>query len=318
MLERADNLDKGAQKLALAAFDLLARAEAQVHGVPPDQVCFHEIGAVDSIVDIVAAAAALDYLGASVVCSPLPLGRGFIKCRHGVIPSPAPATVLCLRGAPTYDAGIDAELVTPTGACLVAASTARFSRWPSLASERVGWGAGSIELPDRPNLLRVVLGTESAPRLIDTRHGDDGHVLLETNIDDQSAEIIAHGIQRLFEAGALDAWTTPIGMKKGRPATMISVLAARRDLDRVARALLTETSTLGVRIQEIGRVERNRRSVTVVTAYGDISVKVADGDGFPVNLAPEYESCRAAAEVHRVPVKAIYAAAIAAYLARTP
>jgi uncharacterized protein (TIGR00299 family) protein len=313
MLEGAAHLDMGAKKLALAAFARLAEAEAEVHGGRPDQVSFHEVGAVDSIVDIVATAAALSYLGARVVCSPLPMGRGFIKCRHGIIPAPAPATVLCLRGAPTYDAGIDAELVTPTGACMVAVAASGFCRWPSFASERVGWGAGTRELPDRPNLLRAVLGRESSPRFTDLPPDGQTHVLLETNLDNQSSEIIAYAVQRLFEVGALDVWTTPIGMKKGRAATMVSVLAARGDLDQIAGTLLTETSTLGLRIRDINRIERRRRSVFVATEYGDISVKVADGDGFVPNIAPEYESCRAAADTHRIPIKEVYAAAIAAY-----
>src|SRR5262249_45580864 len=148
----------GARELALRAFRILAEAEAAVHGVALERVHFHEVGAVDSIVDIVAAAIALDYVGAEVVCAPLPMGRGFVRSQHGMLPSPAPATLLCLAGVPTYDAGIDAELVTPTGACLVKATAARFARWPNCAPERVGLGAGTRELADRPNLLRVVLG----------------------------------------------------------------------------------------------------------------------------------------------------------------
>jgi pyridinium-3,5-bisthiocarboxylic acid mononucleotide nickel chelatase len=313
MLADADYLDKTAKKLALDAFELLARAEAEVHGGHPDQVCFHEVGAIDSIVDIVAACAALSYLGARVVCSPLPMGRGFIKCRHGVIPAPAPATVLCLRGVPTYDAGIESELVTPTGACLVSVATAEFMRWPNLKSERVGWGAGTREIADRPNLLRLILGVEHHPERVALTRERDTHLLLETNLDDQSSELIAYAVQRAFEAGALDVWTTPIGMKKGRPATMISALVPRSSMDEVVKVLLSETSTLGLRVREVDRIERNRRSIMVLTTYGEISVKIADGDGLPTNVAPEYESCRAAAQAHRVPIKDVYAAALHAF-----
>ncbi len=313
MLENTEHLEKGAQQLALRAFRLLAEAEAEVHGTDPERVHFHEVGAVDSIVDIVASAVALDFIGARVICSPLPMGRGWVASRHGTIPSPAPATVLCLRGAPTYDAGVDAELVTPTGACLVASSATSFSRWPALNSERVGWGAGSRELPDRPNLLRAILGADSRLHYGIAQHALADHVLLEANIDDMSAEITAFALQRILEAKALDAWTTPIGMKKGRPALMLSALAERRHLDQVARAMLTETTTLGLRVRAVDRIERKRRIVQVDTPYGKIGVKVADADDLPLNLAPEYEDCRRAAQHHGVPIKQVFASAISAY-----
>jgi hypothetical protein len=229
-----------------------------------------------------------------------------------VIPLPAPATVACLRGVPTYDAGIDVELVTPTGACLVRAAAKRFARWPNIKPARIGFGAGTRELHDRPNVLRLVLGEPYA----ELGAGVDSatHVLLELNVDDMSGELMAVALTRAQEAGALDAWSTPIGMKKGRPAVMLSALARRADVDRVARALLSETSSLGLRVREVGRIERARRVLHVRTPYGMIAVKVADGDDLPPNIAPEYEACRAAADAHAVPVKQVYAAAIAAYL----
>jgi hypothetical protein len=314
MLDAATGLPAGARTLAQSAFALLADAEAQIHGTSVQEVHFHEVGAVDSIVDIVAASIALDHLGAEVWCSPLPMGRGTIRSQHGILPAPAPATVLCLRGVPTYDAGVDAELVTPTGACLVRAAAKGFARWPNMAPLHVGWGAGLRELSDRPNVLRVVLGEPSGKIALDSVAPN--HVVLELNIDDLSGELLAVAMLRAQEAGALDVWSTAIGMKKGRPAVMLSALARRADADMVARALLTETSSLGLRMREVGRIERARRIVEVVTLYGSIAIKVADGDGLPANVAPEYESCRAAAEAHRVPVKQVYAAAIAAYLAR--
>jgi uncharacterized protein (TIGR00299 family) protein len=315
MLEGADHLTPGARRLSQRAFELLARAEADIHGTEVDRVRFHELGAADSIVDIIGSAAALDHVGARVVCSPLPMGRGMIQSRHGTIPAPAPATVACLRGIPTYDAGIDAELVTPTGACLVASAATEFSRWPSMRPERVGWGAGTRELSDRPNLLRVVLGTPSAV-LTDERSRDASHVVLETNVDDMSGEIAAFALEEAFRAGALDVWTTPIGMKKGRPALMISALARAEQADQVSRALLSQTTSLGLRVRPVGRIERPRRTVQVDTPYGVIGVKLADGDGLPVNVAPEYEDCRAAAEAAAVPVKQVYAAAVAAAMSQ--
>jgi len=313
LLEAAEQLPEGARGLALRAFEILARAEAEVHGTSPEAVHFHEVGAVDSVVDTVAAAVALDYLGALVMGSPLPVGRGLIQTRHGPLPAPAPATVLCLRGVPTYEAGIDEELVTPTGAALLTAAASGYTRWPSLQSEQVGWGAGTRELPDRPNLLRLVLGSENDSGWRGIPGSDAGFVQLEANLDDMSGELCAVAIARLLEAGALDAWVTPIGMKKGRPAVMLSALARGPEADRVTRVILSETTTLGLRIREVRRIERPRRSIEVQTPYGTISVKVADGDGLPPNAAPEFEQCRTAAEKHGVPVKQVMQAALAAF-----
>lgn len=312
LIERAQGLSPGARALALAAFAHLAQAEAEVHGTTPEHVHFHEVGAVDSIADIVGVAVALDYLAADVVCSPLPLARGFTRSQHGVIPLPAPATLACLRGVPTYDSGLDVELVTPTGACLVRAAAKRFARWPNIKPERIGFGAGKRELHDRPNVLRLVLGEPYAE--LGTGVDSATHVLLELNVDDMSGELMAVALARAQEAGALDTWSTPIGMKKGRPAVMLSALVRRADSERVTRALLSETTSLGLRVRDVGRVERTRRMLAVRTPYGVIAVKVADGDGLPPNVAPEYEACRAAAEAHAVPVKQVYAAAVAAYL----
>lgn len=317
ILLQATQVEKSARRLALKAFEILARAESEVHGVKIENVHFHEVGAVDSIVDIVAAAVCFDYIGAEVICSPLPMGRGMIHCAHGILPSPAPATLLCLREIPTFDAGIDAELVTPTGACLVSATATDFSRWPSMTAERIGWGAGSRELPDRPNLLRLVLGEKSDLHYQCAVATEDNHVLLEANIDDMSGEIAAYALQALLEAGALDVWITPILMKKNRPAIMLSALVRQLDVDRIARVFFAETTTLGLRVRPIDRIERNRRRVEVETRFGSIAIKIADGEGLPINIAPEYEECRRAAEMHRVSIKLVYAEAVSRYLAQT-
>lgn len=299
-------LPEGARCIAERTFRRLAEAEARVHGVPVEAVHFHEVGAVDSIVDIVGAALLLDHLSAEVVCSPLPLGRGFVRARHGILPLPAPATIECLRGVPTYDAGIAAELVTPTGAALVASVATRFEHWPSMSPLRSGWGAGSRELEDRPNVLRVVLGESSRA------HHASELVLMETNVDDTTPEIVAHALERAREEGALDAWSQGIVMKKGRPGWVLSVLCRGSDAQRVARVLFTETSTLGLRVTEVRRVERPRRIVRVETPFGAIAVKVAEGDALAVNLAPELEDCRAAARAHSRPLKEVYEAAMVA------
>ena len=309
LIERAAPIPEGARALALRAFAVLAEAEAAVHGVRIENVHFHEVGAVDSIVDIVAASVALDYLGATVVCSPLPMGRGFTRAAHGALPLPAPATVSCLRGVPTYDAGIDGELVTPTGACLVRAAAKSFARWPSLSPARIGFGAGTRELSDRPNVLRLVLGDAASEATASAAT----HRLIELNVDDLTGELAAVTLHAALEAGALDAWTTPIGMKKGRPALMISALAPVDLSHDVGQALLRESSSLGLRIRDVSRIERPRRMVRVQTEYGPIALKVADGDDLPEQAAPEYEDCRTAAETHRIPVRHVYAAAIAAY-----
>jgi uncharacterized protein (TIGR00299 family) protein len=323
ILNACTTLSAGARTIALRAFEKLGLAEAQIHGTTLDKVHFHEVGAVDSIVDITAAAIAFDHLGARVVCSPLPMGRGTIRSAHGVIPLPAPATVLCLAGVPTYDAGLAEELVTPTGACLVATVVDEWSGWPAFRPEQVGLGAGTKEFPDRPNVLRVVLGT---PEVVAGRSAGPGsnavlplsrrvgaHTLVETNIDDMTPEVAAYAIQRTFAAGALDVWTTPIGMKKGRPGMTLSALAANECLDAVVRAILSETSSIGVRLHGVDRVERPRRISSVETPFGRIELKIAEGDGLPDHVAPEYESCRQAAEQHQIPIRRVYNAALAAY-----
>lgn len=293
--------------LARRIFRRLAEAEARVHRVRVEDVHFHEVGAVDAIVDIVGAAAAFAHLGAGVVASPLPMGRGTVVCRHGVLPLPAPATVECLAGVPTYDAGIDAELVTPTGAAIVATVAEGFSRWPEMSPERVGWGKGTRELPDRPNALRVVLGQRPAQA-----SDPGGHVLLECNVDDMTGELAAHALGALLAAGARDAWAVPVTMKKGRPGLTLSALADRGSEARLAEVLLRETSTIGVRWADTRRLERPRRMVEVDTPFGPIPVKVSEGPFGPPQIKPEFDACVRAADAAGVPVREVLAAALRA------
>jgi uncharacterized protein (TIGR00299 family) protein len=301
-------------ELARRIFRRLGEAEAAVHGVGLDAVHFHEVGGLDALVDVVGTAACLDYLGADVVVSPLPLGRGFVSCRHGVLPLPAPATLGCLLGVPTYDAGIEAELVTPTGAAVAASIALRFERWPSLSPERIGWGAGTRSLPDRPNALRVVLGSASAGQ--GTREvAGNTFVLLESNLDDMTGELAGHVIGQLLQAGALDVWATPIQMKKGRPAVTLSVLAPAARAEELASHLFRETPTLGVRRSELTRFERPRRIIQVDTRFGSVPVKVAEGP-YPPHYKPEFDRCAALAEAHGVPVREVLAEALAAARAK--
>src|SRR5690606_30712921 len=219
-LLEGSSLNAGVVRRALGIFERLGRAESEVHRIPLDAVQFHEVGAVDAIVDIVGAAACFEYLGARVMSSPVPLGSGTVSCQHGVLPLPAPATVNCLVGVPTYFAGIEGELVTPTGAAIVASVAESFARWPSFIPERVGWGAGSRELADRPNVLRVVLGQPTPERAL-----THSHVVVEATVDDMTGELAGHALSELLSAGALDAWASPVLMKKGRPGLVLSALA---------------------------------------------------------------------------------------------
>jgi uncharacterized protein (TIGR00299 family) protein len=302
----ASSLAPRVKELAHATFRRLAEAEAKVHRAEIDSVHFHEVGAVDALVDVVGSAAAIDWLGAELVVSPLPMGRGFVKARHGVLPLPPPATVECLRGWPTYDGGIDFEFVTPTGAAIVAAHARRSSRWPEMSPERVGWGAGTANLKDRPNLLRAVLGAPGAS----VSPGTDTHVVIEANLDDASGEILGAAIESLLAEGALDAWATPVTMKKGRPAFTLSVLARVEDGDRLSHSVLRETTSIGVRRYTVSRVERPRRMVEVETPYGRIPVKVADGPFGPPQVKPELDACLAAARAHGVPLREVLRVAL--------
>lgn len=309
-------LDDDTRARAQRIFRRLAEAEAFVHRSDVEAVTFHEVGAVDAIADVVGAAAALSYLQAELVCSPLPMGHGSIRCRHGILPLPAPATVACLRGVPTYDANVEAELVTPTGAAIVASQATRFERWPSLAPLAIGWGAGTRQLPDRLNALRAVLGTPIARDA--ERSADATHYVLEANVDDMTGELAAHAISKLLEAGALDAWAQPITMKKGRPGLVLSALGTAASLSVLETVLLRESSSIGLRRIPVGRTERPREMLEVTTAFGKIPVKVARGPYGPPQLKPEFDACAAAAALHEIPVRTVIAAAIAAAIALEP
>jgi hypothetical protein len=288
---------------ARRTFERLAAAEARVHGTTVDEVHFHEVGAVDAIVDIVGAFCGLRRLGIEeVYASPLPLGGGWVDTAHGRLPVPAPATVELLHGVPSYSGPVEAELVTPTGAAIITTICRHFGDMPPMTIRATGWGAGSRDLP-HPNLLRLFLGEPAR------RPREQGLVLVETNIDDMSAELFGHLMERLLEAGALDVFYTPIVMKKSRPATLVSVLSEPPLVDALSDILFRETTTLGIRYSEVGRRCLDREWREVQTEYGAVRVKIGLlGDGI-LNVAPEYEDCARLAREKGVPLKAVYEAA---------
>jgi uncharacterized protein (TIGR00299 family) protein len=296
---------------ARAAFDLIAAAEAKVHGVPIEAVHFHEVGAVDSVIDIAGAAYGLWKLGIDhVEAAPPPLGRGFIRCAHGRMPLPAPATLEILAGLPVTHCPIEKELVTPTGAAFIKAWARRVGDFPDMVVDRVGLGAGDLDLPDRPNVLRLVLGhtADEAPTCS----------VVESNLDDLSPELAGHLMERLFEAGALDVWFIPLHMKKNRPGLMVGALAESGTVAALEHLLLAESSAIGLRRYPVGRHVAARHLVMVSTPFGPVPVKVATRGAEVLNAAPEFEACRALARSAGVPLKLVYQHAVAAWLAARP
>lgn len=307
MLE-ASNLSPGVKAQSLAVFTRLAEAEGKVHGLSPETVHFHEVGAVDSIVDIVGIAAALESLGITAIyASPLHVGSGFVQCAHGLLPVPAPATMELLLGLPVYARGIEAELLTPTGAAVLA-TLATFGPLPPMTVHRTGYGAGKRDL-SIPNLLRVIIGQTAETRSL----VQETMVLFETNIDDLNPEIYGYVLDRLFAAGALDAYLLPLQMKKNRPGTLLCALAKSEQETAVLDVLFRETTTLGVRRLTVEKLMLPRRHVTVSTPFGPARVKVATWQNEEVNAAPEYQDCLLLASQSGASLKEVYAAAIAAY-----
>ena len=305
MIEQSQ-LNQEVKTLSIKIFELVAQAEAKAHGSTVEHVHFHEVGAVDSIVDIVGAAAALTYIGAQIEAAPVPLGRGFVKTQHGILPVPAPATLLILQGVPVEGTDIESELTTPTGAAIICATAKRFGPIPSMIPEFIGLGAGARSHKTRPGILRVVLGKPTTGYIA----YDDGMCwVIEANIDDITGEIAASAAEKIMNSGALDVWIEPIQMKKSRPAIKISVLAAKNDLAQMSTALMRETTTIGLRYYGVGRMEMKRSIKTVSTQFGDIRVKISTGFDNCYNAAPEFEDCKKAAQKHSIPVKTVLAIA---------
>ncbi len=295
--------------LSLRAFELLAQAEAKIHGIPVDTVHFHEVGAVDTITDIVCGAAGLCSLGVDAwYASAVNVGSGFVQCAHGMFPVPAPATAELLKGAPTYSAGIQKELTTPTGAALLKALGCSFSSVPVITAEVIGYGAGTRNPKDFPNVLRLSIGESAGVR----KTSGERVAVLECAVDDATPQLIAHTMERVLEEGALDVMCTPVVMKKGRMGSLLTVLCRLERRDTFEQLLLRETTTLGLRVREEDRVILQRRFVEIDTAYGSIRVKIGSRDGEDLNWMPEYEDCARAAREHNVPLKLVTQTALAA------
>ena len=290
-------------ELSRRIFTRLAEAEARVHNQEVEAVHFHEVGAVDAIVDIVGAAVGLKLLGVErVECSPLNVGGGFVEARHGVLPVPAPATLELLKGVPVYSRGTSHELVTPTGAAIVTTLAACFGPMPAMTVEGIGYGAGKAEL-EMPNLLRVVVGDSEE---VGGDYLSDTVTLLETNLDDMNPQFYDYVMERLFAAGALDVYLIPIQMKKNRPGNMLSVLCPPDRVGEMLAILFAETTTLGVRVRDVTRRCLDRSIVAVDTRFGQIRVKVARRGAVVLHAAPEYDDCKAAARRHGVPLSVVY------------
>jgi uncharacterized protein (TIGR00299 family) protein len=305
LLERS-RVEEQVRARSLAVFARLAEAEGRVHDVRADDVHFHELGAADTLVDVCGAVALLAGLGVErVVCSPLPVARGLVRAAHGILPLPSPATLELLRGAPLEGVDTPGELVTPTGAAIASTLADAWGRLPSLVLERTGYGAGTRDTPDRPNVVRVLLGQEDRSEAADV-------VLLETNLDDLNPELVPDAVERCFAAGALDVWTAPVQMKKGRPGLVLSALARPPEERAVATAILEETTALGLRVARLRRYELDREEREVQVDGGTVRVKLGRLDGRLVNVAPEHDDCAALALRLGRPVKSVWAAALAA------
>ena len=316
------HLSDWVKEKALAVFQRIAVAEGRIHGLPPDQVCFHEVGAVDSIIDIAGACIALEMLGKpKVMSSPVVEGTGWIDCAHGRFPIPAPATLAILgaRGIPLSQCDESNELVTPTGAALLAELVDAFGPMQGVVAEKIGYGLGTRDNRTRPNVLRAVLGESiiegQVPPAADGAHDweTDTIVVLETNLDDLNAEILGNFMEKALAAGALDVFHTAIQMKKNRPGVLLTVLCAEGDADKFSEMLLRETSAFGIRRYTAERRKLRREFIAVQTPHGAVTVKVGRLDGKVLQAAPEFESCRKLAEQVKAPLKEIYEAALRAF-----
>lgn len=308
LIDTADAITPPQKELAKRIFHAVASAEAKVHGSTIDHVHFHEVGAVDSIVDIVGTAIAFDLLGIEqLVCSPIPTGRGQIKIDHGICTVPAPGTAELLKGIPIVDVPIDAELTTPTGAAIVKTLVDRFAALPDMTLDAVGYGAGTRDFPSRANLLRLFVGRSAvSPET-------DRVCLLETNLDDVSGEIIGHTKQKLLASGALDVYSTTVQMKKDRPGVVLTVICSLADADALEAIMFSETATFGIRRHVVERSKRTRQEHIVETAWGTVRGKLGwRGASRPV-FTPEFDDCARIANENGVALREVYRAADAAY-----
>ena len=300
-LIKKSTLPDPVKKKSLATFTLLGEAEAKIHGTQVEKIHFHEVGAVDSIVDTVGVILGLHLLHIEeTYASRLPFSNGIIHAAHGHLPAPAPATLEILKGVPFYPKDLDMELITPTGAALLKTLCRGFGEPPAFTPDAIGWGAGTRDLPTQPNVLRIVIGETDDT---DENPCNERLVLLETNLDDASPQLVEHTSENLFENGALDVFVTSIQMKKSRPGFMLSVLCKIEDKKTLTRILFTDTTTIGVRQHYVDRLSLPREIVTIMTPFGEVRIKIATLDGKVVNASPEYDDCKKLAMKNGVPLK---------------
>lgn len=296
------SLSENIKKDSIRIFQRLAEAEAAVHGTAIDDIHFHEVGAIDSILDIVGSVIGIHHLNISkIISSPLNTGSGFIKCEHGTLPVPPPAVIELLKGFPCFSSGIQQELTTPTGAAIITTLADEFGSLPELKVDRVGYGAGDADLQDMSNTLRIILGESYAS----SKSGEEIFVL-ETNIDNMNPEFYDLVMEKLFQAGAVDVFLTPIIMKKNRPATKLSVLAQRQNVEALANEVLRNTTTFGIRFYPVERVILDRQFQEIETEFGKVKVKVGKRDGEVFHVSPEYEHCKKISKERGLPIKKVY------------
>jgi uncharacterized protein (TIGR00299 family) protein len=294
-----------------AIFQKLGEAEAHVHEVPLEKIHFHEVGAVDAIVDIVGACIGFHALGIErFACSPLNVGGGTAKMAHGVLPVPAPATANLLQGKPTYSNGVQRELVTPTGAAIVATLCDSSGPQPAMSVSAIGYGAGTADIEGQPNVLRIMIG-EAAEKSVPGF--DEEIAVIEANLDDMNPQIYGYFLERALAAGALDVYTTPVQMKKNRPGTLLSVLCRPADTNALMSLIFAETTTFGARTYRAQRRTLPRESVTVATTFGDVRIKLSRVNGRILHVAPEYDDCRKLAVEKNVPLQRVIAEALRSY-----
>ena len=307
-------ISEGAKKKSIAIFQDLGEAEARIHNTDIEKVHFHEVGAVDAMVDIVCAAVGAEALNIDEwVCSPLNVGGGTVNCAHGTFPVPAPATVELLKGAPVYSSGLNFELVTPTGAAIVKTLANRFAAFPEMKIAKIGYGAGTRDIQGHANILRLTIGDPA----VAAKASDETISVLEANLDDLNPQVFGYVMDRLLEEGALDAFGMPVQMKKNRPGMLLTVLCRPHDAAKLTQLIFAETTTLGVRRRDERRQILQRRWLTVATRWGDVRLKIASMNGTITNYAPEYEDCRRIAVEHRVPLKSVMQEAVQVYLGGT-
>ncbi|GJL79251.1 MAG: UPF0272 protein [Nitrospinaceae bacterium] len=300
LIQKSD-LSAQVKSNAIEVFHRIAKAEAKVHHTSIEKVHFHEVGAVDSIVDVVGGALGMELLNVDrVYSSPLNVGAGFVECEHGTLPVPAPATLNLLEGIPCFSTGVDKELTTPTGAAMIGFFAENFQTLPKIKIQKTGYGAGDHVIENSPNMLRIILGE------MDGAGEEESMMMVETHIDDMNPEFYDHVMDRLFKAGAVDVTFTPVSMKKNRPAVKLSVLVSPEKRERIAKTILSETSTFGVRYFEVNRTTLDREIQTLKTPYGPVKVKVGSLDGEILKFSPEYEDCKKIARREKLPIKKVY------------